>query len=159
MSSTNTWGKRLMPCDACAIKNLIYQYAHYIDDGDLDSVAAMFSKGKIVAVDGEGRETDIVGRDAVLALYRSFTRIYDDDDTPHTLHVTSNVTVDVEEGAPSASAKSYAVVFQALADFPLQPIIGVRYYDTFIRLASGWRFEQRKIDTRLKGDLSRHLLR
>ena len=51
----------------------------------------MFADGKVVAVDGEGSETDIAGAQAVLALYRSYTRIYDDNNTPHTLHMTSNV--------------------------------------------------------------------
>lgn len=148
-----------MGCDCCAIKNLIYQYAHLIDSGDLDSVAAMFSAGSIIAVDGEGRETRIEGREAVLALYRAFTRIYDDDHTPHSLHLTTNVLVEVEAAGARATATSSAVVFQALENFPLQPIIGVRYFDTFTRGSEGWRFEQRKIDTRLTGDLSRHLLR
>ncbi len=85
-----------MNCDCCAIKNLIYQYAHRIDSGDLDSVAAMFSAGSIIAVDGDGRETRIEGREAVLALYRAFTRIYDDDHTPHSLHLTTNVLVEVD---------------------------------------------------------------
>lgn len=148
-----------MHCDSCAVKNLIYRYAHLMDDGDLDSVAAMFSDGKIVAVDGRGRETDIVGAQAVLDLYRSFTRLYEDDGSPHTLHMTTNVLVEMEEGGATAGAKSYAVVFQALPDFPLQPIIGVRYHDRFARVAGDWRFAERRIDTRLVGDLSRHLLR
>jgi ketosteroid isomerase-like protein len=148
-----------MSCACCAIKNLIYEYAHHIDNGDLDSVAAMFNEGSIVAVDAGGRETRIAGSAAVLALYKSFTRIYNDDLTPHTLHMTTNVLVDVKPGGERASAQSCAVVFQALEDFPLQPIIGVRYLDTFVRVGDGWRFEQRKIENRLSGDLSRHLLR
>jgi 3-phenylpropionate/cinnamic acid dioxygenase small subunit len=153
---TKPKGRIPVSCDHCAIKNLIYQYAHHIDDGDLEAVAAMFDQGRIVAVDGQGRDTSIVGAEAVLALYRSYTRIYDDSATPHTLHMTSNVLVEV--GGDSANASSYAVVFQALEDFPLQPIIGVRYYDEFVRTGTGWRFAKRRIDTQLVGDLSRHLL-
>ncbi len=148
-----------MACDSCVIKNLIYQYAHHIDNGDLDSVAAMFAQGKVVAVDEEGMGTDIVGSAAILALYRSFTRIYDDTGTPHTMHMTSNVVVDVAPGALTASAGSYAMVFQALPDFPLQPIIGVHYYDQFARVDGNWHFSERRIDTRLAGNLSRHLLK
>ncbi len=148
-----------MNCDCCAIKNLIYQYAHHIDNGDLDSVAAMFDAGRIIAVDAQGRETGIEGRAAVLALYQSFTRIYADNNTPHTVHMTTNVVVEVEDAGSRASATSSAVVFQAVEEFPLQPIIAVRYRDTFTRGSAGWRFEQRRIDTRLTGDLSRHLLR
>ena len=153
-----TEGEKRVSCDHCAIKNLIYHYAHHIDDADLDDVAATFHRGRIVAVDGQGRDTPIVGAQAVLALYRSFTRIYEDNATPHTLHLTSNVLVELGAQGDRASAKSYAMVFQALDTFPLQPIIGVRYYDEFVRAGAGWRFAERRIDTHLVGDLSRHLL-
>ncbi|MCP5122270.1 MAG: nuclear transport factor 2 family protein [Pseudomonadales bacterium] len=151
-------GPSAVACDSCAIKNLIYQYAHYIDNGELDKLSAMFAEAKIVAVDGQGSATDIAGAQAVLSLYRSFTRLYPDDGSPHTLHMTSNVVVVIEAGASRASATSYAVVFQSLPDFPLQPIIGVRYFDRFARAGDGWHFSERRIDTRLAGDLSRHLL-
>lgn len=153
-----------MECDTCAIKNLVYQYAHHLDSGDLDSVAAMFSRGKILAVDGDGNAGEIIGADAVRAHYASFTRLYEDTGTPHTMHMTTNMMVDIAAGAARASAKSYALVFQALEDFPLQPIIGVRYHDTFARSDSagegvGWYFETRRIELLLTGDLGRHLLR
>ena len=72
--------------------------------------------------------------------------------------MTTNVITEVMPGATSASASCYAVVFQSVEDFPLQPVIGVRYYDKFARSEQGWRFEERKIESHLLGDLSRHLL-
>jgi hypothetical protein len=146
-------------CDSCEIKSLIYQYAHHLDNGELEDLAAMFDAGKITAVDEQGREADIAGAAAVLALYRAYTRVYPDNGTPHTLHMTSNVVVEIEEGGAAASGKSYAVVFQALADFPMQPIIGVCYHDRFAKAAGRWHFTERRISTRLQGDLSRHLLK
>lgn len=50
------------------------------------------------------------------------------------------------------------MVFQAVDDFPLQPIIGVRYYDKFAKSDDGWLFTERRMDSHLFGDLSRHLL-
>jgi hypothetical protein len=120
-----------MQCDSCDIKNLIYQYADYLDRGDLRAVAALFDGGRLVAVMEGGAESEIVGEQAVHDMYRSFTRLYEDNGTPHTLHMTTNVIVEVEEGGLIASSRTYAVVFQAVDDFPLQPIIGVRYYDSF----------------------------
>ena len=148
-----------MNCDSCDIKALIYRYAHNIDNGDLEAVADMFARGKLVVKDAEGREADIVGAAAVRALYQSYTRLYADNGTPHTLHMTSNVLVDVKEGRQSASASSYAVVFQALADFPLQPIIGVRYHDDFVKADAQWQFARRRIEICLEGNVSSHLLR
>ena len=145
-------------CDACAIRQLIYQYADHIDRGDLRAVAAMFSHGRITALDGEGRENQFVGEEAVYGLMSAFTRLYPDDGTPHTKHMTTNVMVELEAGGRTAVSQAYCIVFQALPDFPLQPVIGVRYQDRFEKMENGWRFSQRRIEMDLLGDLSRHLL-
>ncbi len=147
-----------MSCDICEIKNLIYQYAHSLDDGDLDAVADLFRHGSIVGVASDGSEAVNTGVDAVREMYQRFTRLYPDTGTPHTLHHTSNVVVKVDDSGERASARSYAVVFQSLEDFPMQPIIGVRYEDSFHKVENCWFFDRRRIDSRLFGDLSRHLL-
>ena len=147
-----------MHCDICEIKNLIYGYADFLDRGDIDGLMSMFSGATLVALGPDGLESEVVGERAIRELYCSYTRFYEDDGTPKTLHLTSNVIVKAEKGADKASARSYAVVFQALDAFPLQPIIGVRYADLFARQSGGWRFERRSIETRLLGDLSHHLL-
>jgi hypothetical protein len=147
-----------MQCEVCAIKNLIYQYADHLDRGDLRSVAALFRHGKIIAGTADGTASEVVGEDAVYAMYDAFTRLYEDDGTPHTQHMTSNVMVDVDPAGAVASAQACAVVFQAAPGFALQPIIAVRYYDTFEKVQQGWRFTRRKIESDLFGDLSQHLL-
>ncbi len=84
-----------MNCDSCAIKNLIYQYADLIDRGELRAVAGLFRRGTVIGVDAEGNRNTVEGSDAVYAMYKSFTRIYPDNGTPHTKHVTTNVIVEV----------------------------------------------------------------
>ena len=91
-------------------------------------------------------------------MYRDSARIYDDDGTPHTKHVTTNAIIEVDDGADSASARSYYTVFQRVEDLPLQPIIAGRYHDTFQRIDGRWWFDTRIIFVDLVGDLSRHLL-
>jgi hypothetical protein len=147
-----------MSCDSCDIKNLIYSYAHHIDNGELQAVAELFSQGSILAGASPEDAHRIEGSEAIHQMYGAFTRLYEDDGSPHTLHLTSNVVVDVAAGADSATAKSYALVFQAVDGLSLQPIIGVRYYDQFRKVKGGWQFQERRIDTRLAGDLSHHLL-
>ena len=147
-----------MPCDSSEIKNVIYRYADLIDRGDLRAVAAMFSQGKIVAVDGDGQRSEIVGEEAVYGMYTSFTRLYQDNGSPHTKHMTTNVIVDIDKAGNTASSQAYTVVFQAVDDFSLQPIIGVRYHDKFAKSEDGWHFTERQMDSHLYGDLSRHLL-
>ncbi len=136
------------------IEELIYSYAERIDAGDFAGVADLFGRGTIKGPVGPGAS----GREAVLALYTATTRRYEDDGTPHTKHVTTNVVVDVDDDAGVATARSYFTVFQALADFPLQPIIAGRYEDRFERLSGRWHFLERRIVPELYGDLSRHLL-
>jgi hypothetical protein len=147
-----------MACDSCEIKNLVYRYADHIDRGELPALASLLGGATLIMVDGRGSETEIRGEEGILEVYRAFTRLYEDDGTPHTLHMTGNVMVEVAEGRETARAQSCAVVFQAQDGFPLQPIIGVRYDDGFARGGDGWHFSRRRIETRLVGDLSRHLL-
>ena len=49
-----------MSCDSCDIKALIYRYAQYIDNGDLEGAAALFANGKLVATDAEGNVVEVV---------------------------------------------------------------------------------------------------
>ena len=147
-----------MQCDSCLIKNLIYRYADHIDRGDLRGAAAMFRRGKIIATGADGLEHELAGEDAVYATYSAFTRLYQDSGTPHTQHMTTNVMIDVADDGKSATGQAYAIVFQAVEDFSLQPIIGVRYEDRFEKSAKGWIFSERKIVSLLPGDVSRHLL-
>ncbi len=136
------------------IENLLYCYAERIDFGDLEGVADLFSHAVIRA---EGAEGGAKGRDAVLQMYQKSTRLYEEG-TPRTKHVTTNVIIEVAADARTASARSYFSVFQAMPEFPLQPIIAGRYHDRFERVEERWRFSERVMIPELFGDLSRHLL-
>ncbi len=137
------------------IENLLYLYAERIDAGDLEGVAELFADGEILALDQDG---GVRGYDEVLSMYKSSTRIYDKTGTPCTKHVTTNAIIEVNEENDQATARSYFTVFQALEDFPLQPIIAGRYHDRFERIGGKWRFKKRKMLPEQYGDLSRHLL-
>ena len=137
------------------IENLLYRYAELIDDGDLDGVARLFAHGEILA---PAAISGARGFDAVLAMYRAATRLYPDNGTPHTRHVTTNAIIEVDEDTGRASARSYFTVFQAVEGFALQPVVAGRYHDEFERNDGRWRFTQRRMLPDLWGDLSRHLL-
>ncbi len=137
------------------IENLLYLYAERIDAGDLEGVAELFINAEILALD---QDTGVRGYDEVLAMYRSSARIYEQTGTLCTKHVTTNAIIEVDEESNTAAARSYFTVFQAVEDFPLQPIIAGRYHDRFERISGKWRFKKRKMLPELYGDLSRHLL-
>jgi len=142
-----------MPDSAREIENLVYAYAERIDAGDLAGVAELFRHGRIEAAPGVVLE----GVDAVRKLYENSTRLYDDG-TPRTRHVTTNVIVEVEDGADTATARSSYTVVQQTDALPLQPIIVGRYRDSFHRVDGRWCFDTRQMFVDLTGDLSHHLL-
>jgi len=142
-----------MPDSAREIENLVYAYAERIDAGDLAGVAELFRHGRIEAAPG----VVVEGVDAVRKLYESSTRLYDDG-TPRTRHVTTNVIVEVDDGADTATARSSYTVVQQTDALPLQPIIVGRYRDSFHRVDGRWCFDTRQMFVDLTGDLSHHLL-
>jgi SnoaL-like domain len=135
------------------IENLVYAYAERIDAGDLAGVAELFRHGRIEAQPGVVFE----GFDQVRGLYEMSTRLYDDG-TPRTKHVTTNVTVEVDDDAGMAVGRAYYTVFQQTDGLPLQPIIAGRYRDSFHRVDGRWWFDTREMFVDLKGDLGHHLL-
>ncbi len=138
---------------ARAIENLLYTYAECMDLGNYEGIAELFREGSISSTIGKPSE----GYDEVLALYQSSTRLYPDNNTPHTKHVTTNAIIEVE-GDSTAKCRSYFTVLQQTPDLPLQAIISGRYHDEFERVGGTWRFTKRKIFPDLLGDLSQHLL-
>ena len=138
--------------DRAAIEALIYGYAERIDAGDLAGVAALFD-GAVYRSDRGGRYE---GSAAVAEVLTRLVTLHADG-TPRTKHVTTNVIVEIDEAAGTATARSYFTVFQQTAAVPLQAIVAGRYHDRFARAAGGWRFTERLIYMDLVGDLHDHL--
>ena len=69
------------------------------------------------------RYAPVRGSKAVQRLYEATTRIYPETGTPRTKHQCTNLTVDVDEAAGTATARSYYTVLQQTPSLPLQPII------------------------------------
>jgi hypothetical protein len=136
------------------IKALILTYALCIDNGDFEGIGKLFTRGKIIGNE-DNEASHIVGSEAICAMYTVSTRRYADG-TPCTHHVTTNIAIDVDDR--TARATSYFTVFQAVKDFPLQPIIAGRYHDTFALHTDTWWFETRRMEITLVGDVSHHLL-
>lgn len=137
------------------IENLVYTYAELIDTGNLEGLAQLFSHAEFLGPDGKVAAT---GAEELLALQRRAVQIYEKTGTPLTKHVTTNLIIEVNETADSATARSYFTVLQSVEGLSLQPIIAGRYNDRFERVEEKWRFRRRQIVPELFGDLSKHLL-
>jgi len=138
---------------ASQIAQLIFEYAERIDAGDLAGVADLLAGAGF----GAGTGPLVHGREAVLALYKSTVRIYDDG-TPRTKHLVTNLAVKVDPSSETATARSYFTVLQQVDRSPLAPIVSGRYRDSFVNHEGIWRFSERRIHTDLVGDVSAHML-
>lgn len=146
--SDDSWSKNV-----AEIASLVYAYSDRIDEGDFEGLADLLRLSDF----GAGTGPMLHGKEQILALYEKTVRRYDDG-TPKTKHLVTNLVVDLEEGAVSASAKSYFTVMQAAPGKPLGPIVSGRYNDKFERSDGMWHFSERRITTDLVGDVSAHML-
>ena len=141
--------------DRDVITNLVYRYAELIDLGDFEGVADLLRHAEVSA---EGSDVTYRGYEAVLGMYTTATRRYEDG-TPRTKHVTTNLLIELDDEAGTAVGRSYFSVLQAVPGaLALQPVISGRYHDRFERPQEGWRFSARRMIVDLVGDLSHHLL-
>jgi 3-phenylpropionate/cinnamic acid dioxygenase small subunit len=136
------------------IQNLVHRYAELIDLGDFDALGRLLGRAEV----GSGLHPGTLsGADALTAMFTSTTRRYEEG-TPRTKHVTTNCIVEVDEGAASATCRSYFTVLQAVPALPLQPIVAGRYHDRFVCDDGTWRFAERRFFIDLVGDVSQHQL-
>ena len=129
------------------ITAILHRYCELFDTGQLDEFVAQFEHGQWHRAEPGAAATRRWIDEHVL-LY---------DGLPATKHLTTNLIVDVDEGAGTATAQSYITVLQALPDFPLQPICAGRYRDRFTRVGNGWRWIRREVIADLYGDASHHV--
>jgi len=137
------------------IENLLYRYAELIDEGRFDALGELFAHAELLDPAGA-----VMARGACEATrnFERSARLHPETGTPRTKHVTTNLLVEVDEAAGTASCRSNYVVFQQTATLPLQPIITGHYHDRFEREGGRWRFASRRYFVDQVGDLSQHLL-
>ncbi|NKZ04469.1 nuclear transport factor 2 family protein [Actinomadura latina] len=140
-----------MPCAHQAIANLIHRYAECVDKADFAGIRDLFADAAFTGSGGT-----LHGGDAIARMFEK-TVIVHADGTLRTKHVTTNLAIEVDEDAGTATSRAYYTVLQAVPDLPLQPIACGTYHDTFTRHEDGWRFTERRITLDLAGDVTHHL--
>ena len=126
---------------------MIHRYCELFDTADFDGFAAQFAGGQWHRAEPGAAATRQWIRDHVIL----------HDGRPGTQHVTTNVIVDVDEVAGTATASSYITVIQGVPGFPMQPIFGGRYKDRFERVDGEWMWRERKVLGDVYGDISHHV--
>jgi 3-phenylpropionate/cinnamic acid dioxygenase small subunit len=94
---------------------------------------------------------------AIENLITTYAELVYDDGTPRTKHVTTNITIEINQEAGTALSRSYFTALQALPGLALQPIAVGRYHDRFDYHDGQWRFTERRVLLDLIGDVSRYL--
>jgi hypothetical protein len=131
----------------------VYGLAEAIDDADHERIEQLFGDATFRLGDGEPR----VGGAALREVIE--TSMTHHEGGPRTLHVVTNLQIEVSDPLGDASARSYVTVMQGLADFPLQAVLTGRYRDRFRLGDDGWRWTERHMTIVHVGDTSRHTRR
>jgi hypothetical protein len=134
--------------DGDRIRGLLGTYCQLIDAGDFAGLGQLFAHAVLRDQSGAVIAT---GSAEGAALYASTTRLHDAQ------HVVANTVLAEGLGDEEAVATSAYVVFQAIPELALQPVITGSYLDTFARVDGEWRFSERRFSIGHIGDLSRHL--
>jgi 3-phenylpropionate/cinnamic acid dioxygenase small subunit len=130
-----------------AITRMIYRYCELFDSADFDAYAEQFEHGSL-----NGRTP---GAAEVRQWIDDHIILY--DGSPRTKHLTTNLVVDVDEAADTATARSYVTMLQAVPGHRLEIAGCAEYHDRFQRVDGTWRWAARDVVNSLGGDSSRHV--
>ena len=135
-----------------AILNLIAKYTHHVDKAQFNQVGELFANGTLITAFNSPK-----GKEQVAKHLNDNLQVYPEG-TLRTSHVTTNIVLDVNDEAGTATGESYLTLFQQNADkgFPLQVILTGIYHDKFKLSEGAWHFESRELEVSLVGDISHH---
>jgi len=135
--------------DLGEITALVHSYARLLDGGDMDAVAALFEYSSWRS---EPNGQVWRGVDQIRPVYE---QLKTGDGSRRTKHLLTNLTVDVEAGANTASAHCYWTVLQNIeASRPIEIILSGQYADKFEKIDGAWHFADRLITVDLTGTAS-----
>ena len=119
-----------------AIENLISSYAYLNDDADITGLGDLFADAAFTLDGATAR-----GRDQIAERARAIIQV-NDDGTSRTRHHITNLIIEVDEQAGTATARAYWTVLQSVPGLPQQPLLAGRYRNRFERRDGAWRFTE-----------------
>ncbi len=139
--------------DGDRIRGLLATYCRLIDAGDFAGVGALMAHAVLRTEDGTVIAT---GAEEVERLYAGLVKLHEDG-TPGTQHVVANAIFGEPDADGTVTVTSAYLVFQAIPEVPLQPIVTGTYVDRFEPAMEGWRFTERTFGIGRSGRLEHHL--
>ena len=139
--------------DFIAISNLVASYAEAVAARDADQVAELFRHGEVSA---QGSPVVSRGSDEVRRTYLAVVAAGADQGS--SLHnVTTNLIIDIDDVAETATCRSVFTVFQTTPGAGLVSVMAGRYRDRFARVDGQWYFTHRHILVDNSSDLGEAL--
>lgn len=129
------------------ITNLISAYAFRNDDLDIEGLGDLFAEA-VFTLDGNTAN----GKSEVVAFARAIIPS-GPDGFAATSHEITNLMIEVDGAAGTATAKSYWTVYQSVSGTPRLAVLAGRYDDHFVRRDGQWRFTSRAAVTRWKAQI------
>jgi ketosteroid isomerase-like protein len=123
------------------IENLISSYAYRNDDADFAGLGDLYAHA-VFSLDGLSAH----GREETEAAARSIIEVGEDGRST-TTHETTNIMIEIDEEAGTATGHAYWTLYQTVSGTPRQPVLSGRYLDSFERREGQWRFSERNATT------------
>ncbi len=136
-----------------AIRALIHRYSTLVDSGDVAGLGELFAHGSFVV---PGTNTHATGRAEAERIFGRSLQYH--GETPQTMHLVGNVTIDLDGAGSSATATSYVAVLQSTRTLPLQVIMTATYADGFEKVDGQWRFRERVVTFTHQGATHEHFV-
>jgi ketosteroid isomerase-like protein len=128
-----------------AIRDLMSAYCFYVDNGEFDKLAGLFTEDAIFEAGPFGR---LQGRRAIYDFINA--QVPRPGEGPARKHCTLNHVIRLS--GSEARADSYVVVLRECSAGIMASLAG-RYEDILVKQAGEWRFKVRKIHFDISGDL------
>ena len=136
--------------DADDISTLVHSYARLLDGGDVDGVVALFEHSTWRSLPNE---SVLRGSAEVRPVYEN---LFAREGGLQTKHLITNLSIDVEPGAVTASSHCYWTVLRSAPNEPIAVTLSGQYTDRFQKLDGQWRFVDRLINIDQTGEPSDH---
>jgi uncharacterized protein (TIGR02246 family) len=128
-----------------AIRDLMSAYCFYVDNGEFDKFAGLFTEDGIFEAGPLGR---LKGREAIYNFVAAAVPLRGEG--PARKHCTMNHIIRVN--GSEARADSYIVVLRE-SEHGIMASLAGRYEDIIVKDGGEWRFKARKIHFDIAGDL------
>jgi 3-phenylpropionate/cinnamic acid dioxygenase small subunit len=142
--------------DLQAIRNLSYEYAFRLDDGDWAGVAELLADSGLRPVAAGMTADALRGRETIERFYAEQVVTY--NGKPRTRHLITNHLIELDSGGETASARCYFTVLQAVPRERLDIVVGGQYHDRFAKVDGAWRFIEKAIQVDYLNDIAKHFL-